>query len=204
MRKWACCAVALALSAAASAKDGGFEIALLEASNDFVGKERFGEADLKSFLEHDDAFAKTGALGSGFFEDDKFRFDLVLKDKAFLAWAKEWRLDPKPWLQKWMRIWTLGTKPFAEEIVAHQEKLLEKDWKSLEEQKAGWSKEEYEKQKAYLEERAAFTKRMKDTLAAIPAMSEEEAALWKKYAKELDRIFGDGEEEEGHGEEKGK
>jgi hypothetical protein len=32
---------------------------------------------------------------------------------------------------------------------------------------------------------------------------DEEAALWKKRAKELDRIFGEGEEQ-GHGEEEGK
>lgn len=64
MRTWTCCAVAaVALSAAAWAKDGGFLVAFLEASNEFVGKERFGEADVKSFLEHHAAFEATDAMG---------------------------------------------------------------------------------------------------------------------------------------------
>lgn len=202
MRTWRCCAVAVLLSATASAKDGGFVIALLEASNAFVGEERFGEPDLESFLAHYDALGETNVLGDRFFEDGRFRFDFVLEDKRFLAWAKERRLDPKPWLRKTMRIWTLGTHGMLQEIVAHDERLLERDRKSLEERRASLGEKEYEREKADLEELAAFTKRLRDAVKAVPAMSEEEAALWKKHAKDLDRVFGEGEEK-GRGEEEG-
>jgi len=208
MKVWMCCVIAAICAAPVWAQGGEVAdeqeklVAWTKAIAEFVGKERFSEADLKSFLEHYDSFNEFGddEDEDQYFKDGKYRIDLMLEDEDYVKWAEARGLDRTKWLKKALRITAVVMKRQSAGQFDQYLKMVEQQLADLEKQRAELGDEMYNQMKQAFEAGAAVTRKMQEAFRQLPDASDEEAKLLEKYKKEMSRIM---EDDEGCGDDEG-
>ena len=159
----------------------------------FVGDERLSDAETKSVIDHYPSFAEVwrgeGAdtLGSRVYahlrKTGRYDPSIVLDMKEYKAWAGDRGLDGRAWLRRAFRAELLIARAGLEEGLEEFRKQVEE----LEDLRSAIENEELEKLAD--EARSILTIR-EETIAAIPAPTEEEKKALEKHEKALEALFG--------------
>jgi len=160
------------------------------ATNDFAGKVRFDEGDMKSFLANWKSLEETGEkMSEGEDDEDFVDFQSLLKDPRYTAWAKSRNVEGEEWLRKSVRIFSMVMGRKMVSAMAEAEKAAPGQMAAFEAQRAQMGEEMYGQMKEAVEASLAMTKQNKETWSKLPAPSKSEAALLEKYDGELTELI---------------
>ena len=152
--------------------------------SEFVKDVRFNEKDVHDFINQRDEF---NAFGEEQDSDDEeyVDFNSILKDPAYLSWAKSKGLDSDDWLKKSMRITAVMMRTQMEENMSGSQFDMTGQLAEIEKMRDQMGEEMYLQMKQALEAGAAAMQGLNNFYKELPDPTDTEKALLLKYKNQL-------------------
>ena len=152
--------------------------------SEFVKDVRFNEKDVHDFINQRDEF---NAFGEEQDSDDEeyVDFNSILKDPAYLSWAKSKGLDSDDWLKKSMRITAVMMRTQMEENMSGSQFDMTDQLAELEKMRDQMGEEMYLQMKQALEAGAAAMQGLNNFYKELPVPTDTEKSLLLKYKNQL-------------------
>jgi hypothetical protein len=152
--------------------------------SEFVKDVRFNEKDVQNLISQWDDFNSISEEQDTE-EEEYVDFDSILKDPAYLSWAKSNGLDSDDWLKKSMRITAMIMRTQLEENMSGGQFDMTGQLAELEKMRDQMGEEMYLQMKQALETGAAAMQGLNNSYKELPAPTDSERALLVKYKNQL-------------------